>query len=453
MVDSGWRRRIYPEALRTRMARSRGEWFKPTSDAQIARSNTRMVRLAQSGATLFFLLAIAAICAAADWTTASGSSTESAALVGPPRGLHANMISMMLGLVPLMALEVIGRSLNFHTANALPQDRTKLDWIKAILIPGGLTVGIIAAGALLAGPFVLGALADRGVFVPTVLFMLWPAMIAFQLLVLAFVVAIALSIFYRGAVDPRLAARKLTMLGVLGLGIAFVFILVERTVAQKIVEMFGLEPGTGAFVAGAVIAASIAPAKTRAEKFANVVVTRFLPLQSVARGERKVLTVAMSDLSGYTRLSSSDEAGAMLLAALLQRQAHKIASDHRGRVVKSMGDAVMFAFETPQHAVAALRRLHANFGPAAEQLGLVPLPVHSGAYTGEVTETADGDLYGQTVNLAARLQGMASPGECVLSQSLADAAGVRAEGLIDLGARQLKNVPEPVPCVQLVLAA
>lgn len=114
-----------------------------------------------------------------------------------------------------------------------------------------------------------------------------------------------------------------------------------------------------------------------------------------------------------------------------------------------MGDAVMLAFPEPAGAVSALRALHARFAPAATALGLTPLEVHSGAHHGDVTETADGDLYGQTVNLAARLQGEAAPGQLVVSEAMARAASLPMEHLRRLGPRRLKNVPEPVECVAL----
>ena len=278
-----------------------------------------------------------------------------------------------------------------------------------------------------------------------------PTIISIEIFVLAFVLALALSIFYRGAVDPRLAARKFTLLGLLGLIVAFLFILIERTVALKIVAFFEMPADAGALLAGAVVAASIAPVKNRAEKAVNIFVARFLPLDSMIEGERKTLVVALSDLSGYTLLSSRDEKQALLLAALLQRQAAKLTDKHGGRVVKSMGDAVLFAFDDATTAARVLSALHRDFPGAAEQLGITALPVHSGAHLGEVTEASDGDLYGQTVNIAARLQGGAIPGQIVVSEAFAtatDSADYR-----NLGPRQFKNLPEAISCHELLLSS
>jgi class 3 adenylate cyclase len=178
-------------------------------------------------------------------------------------------------------------------------------------------------------------------------------------------------------------------------------------------------------------------------------VGRFLPLDSMIEGERKTLVVALSDLSGYTLLSSRDEKQALLLAALLQRQAAKLTEAHGGRIVKSMGDAVMFVFDDAVSAANVLTALHRDFASAAEQFGLTALKVHSGAHIGEVTIAHDGDIYGQTVNIAARIQGSAVPGQIIVSESFALAAGdVITFGELDT--KQFKNVLNPVPCREMI---
>jgi adenylate cyclase len=138
------------------------------------------------------------------------------------------------------------------------------------------------------------------------------------------------------------------------------------------------------------------------------------------------------------------------VAALLQRQAAMQCEAHGGRIVKTMGDAVLLAFDDAARAGNALAGLHREYPTAARALGLEALPVHSGAHFGEVTITGDGDVFGQTVNIAARLQGLASPGQAVVSEAFARAAGAAPHR--SLGPRVLKNVPEPVVCEELSLA-
>ena len=160
----------------------------------------------------------------------------------------------------------------------------------------------------------------------------------------------------------------------------------------------------------------------------------------------------ISDISGYTALSARDEKQAMLLAALLQRQAVKISEPLGGRMVKSMGDAVILAFPGAESAVRAMDSLHRDFAAGALALGLEALPMHSGAHYGEVTETHDGDIYGQTVNIAARLLSLAAAGQRVVSAELAAAANMEGTALRSLGPKMLKNVPQAVECHEIAQA-
>ena len=444
----GWRDWFYPASLRTRWANSRGEnkWFRFTLDANHAHRQYRTIGFAKANAVFFVATGWAILCATIDWLDASqagGTSVAGAVF------LMKMVLSGLVILAPIFAWEVATNSLQMHAESMLAEDRRKIDWIKSTLLIGGVLVITLHLGGTALSFFLMNFLANRDIFIPGGILMFGPFFAAIQLLVLAFVVALALSIFYRGAIDPRLAARKITVFGVLGLAVAFLFVLFERTVAMKIVAFFNLSPDTGALIAGASVAATIAPIKTRAEKVINVLVGRYLPLDSLIEGERRTMAVALSDLSGYTSLSSRDEKHALLLAAFLQRQAHKITETHGGRVVKSMGDAILFAFDDATTAVKVLSTLHRDFASGAEQLGLAALPVHSGAHWGEVTVAQDDDLYGQTVNIAARIQGAAAPGQIVVSDTFAAAAG--GAGYRDLGPRQFKNVPQPVACLELTM--
>jgi class 3 adenylate cyclase len=294
-------------------------------------------------------------------------------------------------------------------------------------------------------------LLDRGFFIPQTV-LVWGVPVATYILIaLVFLVALSLSIFYRGTIDPRLAARKVTLIGMLGLIVTTVFIFLERLIATKLTTWLALSPDSGALLAGAVVAMTFNPIRKRTERAINDIMGRLLPLDSVIEGERKHLVVAIADLSGYTALSSRDEKQALLLAALLQRQAAKVTRDHAGRIVKSMGDAVLFAFDDAQSESKALTALHRDFQPAAQQLGLEMLPVHSGAHWGEVTVARDGDLYGQVVNIAARLQASSEAGQIVVSRAFAELAR-HVTPMRDLGLRQFKNVAEHIQCEELVIA-
>ena len=213
-----------------------------------------------------------------------------------------------------------------------------------------------------------------------------------------------------------------------------------------------MAPETGPLVAGALVATTISPLRSRTEKIVNRLASQYLPIDAVIGGERKTASVAMSDLSGYTALAGQNEKRALLLAALLQQQAARIAEKYDGHVVKSMGDAVMMEFESACGACGAceaLEALHAEFPVAAFAIGIPPLPLHSGVHHGEVTVGPDGDLYGQTVNLVARLQGVATDNQIVLSDEIIAAASIATERVESLGRCPLKNISEPVACYAL----
>jgi adenylate cyclase len=148
-----------------------------------------------------------------------------------------------------------------------------------------------------------------------------------------------------------------------------------------------------------------------------------------------------ADLSGFTRLTEEQgDDTAARFAAGLARVADRIAGEHRGRLVKQLGDGVMLAF---QHVGDALRAAFALRASAADS-GLPDL--HIGIAAGPVVER-DGDYFGRTVNLSSRLSGVAGPGEVVVDAVTASHAPDVT--VSPLGARELKGLPRPVPVFRL----
>ena len=446
-MSLGWRKRVYPQRGGDPDEPNKVERFLWSGAPQQTMAQVQRIWISS---TMFYVAIGLALFAA----VAGYLGRESLVLAGVASNtkfieLLNAAASALIFLFFVYGAQVSFENLQFHHREAVPEDRARIDWIYATMLFAGIILGAVSPLWFALLPWLIPYMEARAVAPPGVMLIMGPTIMSIELFVAAFVAALALSIFYKGAVDPRLAARKLTVFGLLGLVVAFLFVLLERTVALKIVAFFGLSPDTGALLAGAAVAATIAPVKNRAEKAIHLFVGRFLPLDSLVDGERKVLTVAISDLSGYTSLSARDEKQALLLAALLQRQAARLTEAHGGRIVKSMGDAVMFAFDDADSAVTVLTALHRDFAPAAGQLGVEALQVHSGAHTGEVTVAQDGDIYGQTVNIAARIQGSAAPGQIVVSESVAAAAS-KAD-YRDLGARQFKSVPQPVACLELTM--
>jgi adenylate cyclase len=140
------------------------------------------------------------------------------------------------------------------------------------------------------------------------------------------------------------------------------------------------------------------------------------------------------DLTGYTRLTEErgDEAAADL-AARLAGLVRRSALEHRGTPVKWLGDGVMFYFRVPTDAVLA----------AVEMVEVVASqglpPAHVGVHAGPVV-FQEGDYFGRTVNLAARIAEYARPGEVLVSQEVIDAADGGPVAFTEIGPVELKGV-------------
>jgi adenylate cyclase len=144
------------------------------------------------------------------------------------------------------------------------------------------------------------------------------------------------------------------------------------------------------------------------------------------------------DLTGYTRLTEErgDDAAADL-AARLARLVRRSAQEHDGTPVKWLGDGVMFYFRQP--AAAALGALE-----MAEAVGRHGLPpAHVGIHAGPVV-FQEGDYFGRTVNLAARIAEYARPGEVLVGQEVVDAADGAPVTFTEIGPVELKGVAGPL---------
>ncbi|MBK8095643.1 MAG: adenylate/guanylate cyclase domain-containing protein [Planctomycetes bacterium] len=161
----------------------------------------------------------------------------------------------------------------------------------------------------------------------------------------------------------------------------------------------------------------------------------------------QTLSILISDLQGYTarQAASSREQIARDLTrhdALLR----PVFAAFRGNVVKAMGDAFLVAFGSPTDAVLAAIQVHAQL--TAHNQGLdpatPPLQVRVGIATGEVTRRDDGDVFGDAVNLAARLQSAAEPNAVWLDATTFLAMNKNEVQAFEVGQRVFKGVPGEV---------
>jgi adenylate cyclase len=152
--------------------------------------------------------------------------------------------------------------------------------------------------------------------------------------------------------------------------------------------------------------------------------------------------ICFVDLTGYTRLTEErgDEAAAQV-AGRLVALVNDISRRRGGRPVRWLGDGGTFYFREPGAAVVAGLDL-------VERAPVVDLPpVHVGIHTGPVI-SQDGDVYGGTVNLAARIASYAQAGQVVVSEETAHRSGERQVWFDPLGAVELKGVAKPLPLYQ-----
>ena len=155
--------------------------------------------------------------------------------------------------------------------------------------------------------------------------------------------------------------------------------------------------------------------------------------------------IAFVDLAGYTQLTEAAGDGqAAALAATLQQLAASAVRGHHGRVVKLLGDGVMLRFPSPGDGVRAVLELM-----TAIESGGLPR-AHAGLASGPIV-VRDADVYGHTVNLAARIAGHAASGELLVPAELAP--GLAAEGIatVDAGEARLKGIAEPVRLVRIAV--
>ena len=152
--------------------------------------------------------------------------------------------------------------------------------------------------------------------------------------------------------------------------------------------------------------------------------------------------ICFVDLTGYTRLTEErgDEAAAQV-AGRLVALVNDISRNRGGRPIRWLGDGGMFYFREPGTAVVAGLDL-VERGPAVD----LP-PAHVGIHTGPVI-SQDGDVYGRTVNLAARIASYAHAGQVVVSQETARHSGDPQVWFDPLGAVELKGIAKPLPLYQ-----
>ncbi len=155
---------------------------------------------------------------------------------------------------------------------------------------------------------------------------------------------------------------------------------------------------------------------------------------------RRLVAVWFADIVGYSARAAEDETGALRLVEILQTLSRETVRRYGGRVVKFLGDAVLAEFPSTDLAVRAAVALNIEYADKSIASGGVHR-LRIGVHVGDVAVGADGDLYGDAVNVAARIQEAAEPGQVVLSRDVWQQLRSRRDFRFQsLGDRALKGI-------------
>jgi TolB-like protein/class 3 adenylate cyclase len=155
--------------------------------------------------------------------------------------------------------------------------------------------------------------------------------------------------------------------------------------------------------------------------------------------QRRLAAILAADVAGYARLMGDDESGT--LSALRQLRTERLiptVASHRGKVIKSMGDGWLVAFASVVDAVTCA--IEIQEGLAGHEI----IKLRVGVHLGDITHEEE-DIFGDGVNIAARLQAIAAPGGIVISDMAQRSVdGKLAAAFVSLGVQNLKNIAEPI---------
>jgi TolB-like protein/class 3 adenylate cyclase len=162
---------------------------------------------------------------------------------------------------------------------------------------------------------------------------------------------------------------------------------------------------------------------------------------------RKIAAILVADVVGYSRLASADEERTLArLRALLGDLIEPAIAAHHGRIVKRTGDGFIAEFRSVVDAARCgievqTGMIERNAGVASDRR----IEFRIGAHLGDVVEEADGDLMGDGVNIASRLEGLCAPGAICLSEDAYRQLKGRLDlAVSDLGLKELKNIADPI---------
>ncbi len=165
---------------------------------------------------------------------------------------------------------------------------------------------------------------------------------------------------------------------------------------------------------------------------------------------RKLTTILAADVVGYSRLMAADEEATLRTLRTYREVIFDLIGKHHGRTVGTAGDAVLAEFSSAVEAVRCAITIQEDLGVRNDQLADDSQMVFRiGINVGDVMIEGD-DLFGDGVNVAARLEGIAPPGGiCISGSTFEQVKNKLSIGFEDMGPQQVKNIPQPVSAYRL----
>jgi adenylate cyclase len=171
--------------------------------------------------------------------------------------------------------------------------------------------------------------------------------------------------------------------------------------------------------------------------------------------ERRLAAILAADVVGYSRLMRAEEAGTLArVTALREDLIRPKVKEHRGRIVKIMGDGALVEFPSVLGAVSCATEIQRALAEHnAELADGRRIELRIGINAGDVIVEGN-DLYGDGVNIAARMETLAEPGGICVSAKVFDEVWRKLEvGFADLGGQRVKNIPDPIRAYRVLLDA
>jgi adenylate cyclase len=170
------------------------------------------------------------------------------------------------------------------------------------------------------------------------------------------------------------------------------------------------------------------------------------------RVERRLAAILAADVAGYSRMMGQDEAGTLRrLKAVRRELVDPEIAGHRGRIVKTTGDGLLVEFPSVVEAVScalAVQRAMAERDVATHEEQRIAFRI--GVNLGDII-VEDGDIHGDGVNIAARLEGVAEPGGiCISEDAFRQVRGKVEAEFADIGEQSLKNIARLMRVYRLV---